>query len=222
MITPHSLRVLADPLRKQGKKIGEVTLKYPPVKIDDNTDDSEYDEDEQLFAAISNSTLKKKYSDESIPLVLHDDSIVLTIPNFGNTISFNILAKLLTTAINPDYWITLAPSNLNNNQTISKLFVDNDLNTSLLSQIPNLKPPHTVTGISAAIISQLNYTAKSNYVLIVLNSEGHPGFEKTDSDAIVDSAYVLATICSLDKEYLQEISKLIRKFNPYSNSGMYL
>lgn len=228
VVCPHTLQVLTLPL--QGQKIGSIDVKYPEFddtnnndNQDNDQDNDEYDEDEQLYSAMTKSHLQKKYPQESIPIVLYNnDVLVLTFPNFSNIITFNVISEKLIEQVDAEYWLCLAPSNLNNNQTINKLYVDNDINISLLNQIPNLKPPHIVTGISAAIVSQLNYNNYKNFAMIVLNSEGHPGFEKSDSDAIVDTAYILSNLFIKQKEYLTEISKRIRKFNPYSNSGMYL
>lgn len=222
VICPHNLRVLTQPL--DGETIGTIEVKYPEISKELETEEEEYDEDEQLYSAINKSSLQKKYPQESIPIILYNSNVVLlTFPNFTNIITFNLISQKLVASIKPEYWLTLAPSNLNNNQTINKLYVDNELNNSLLVEIPNLKPPHMVTGISAAIISQLNYNNYSNFGMVVLNSEGQPGFEKSDSDAIVDSGYILAKLfVKQDQEYLQTVSKHIRKFNPYSNSGMYL
>ena len=93
----------------------------------------------------------------------------------------------------------------------------------MLSQVPVLRPPHSITGITAAVVSQLNLIGATNVITLVLNSEGHLGYEKSDNDSIVHTAYVLGDIIPIDKEqYVKNLSARVRKFNGYSNLGIYI
>jgi proteasome chaperone 1 len=225
VVCPHNLKVLTSNLG--GESIGSIEIFYPEINAvqePDDTVEEDYDEDEQLYNAMFKSSLAKKFPSTSIPVVLLDSkSIVLTIPYFSNAITYNVLAKFIISSIKCHNWLTLAPATLNNDQTLNKLYVDNELNNINLRNVPNLTPPHFVTGISAAVVSQLNLTNHPNYAMIVLQSEGQPGFEKSDSDAIVDAAYTLSSLLLHNShDYVAAVSLVVRKFNPYSNSGMYL
>jgi len=225
VVCPHNLKVLTASLG--GEPIGSIEVFYPEINAVQEADDAveeDYDEDEQLYSAMAKSSLANKFPSTSIPVVLLDSTaILLTIPYFSNAITYNVLAKSIVSTIKCHKWLTLAPAPLNNNHTLNKLYVDNELNNVNLRNVPNLAPPHFVTGISAAVVSQLRLTSHANYAMIVLQSEGQPGFEKSDSDAIVDAAYTLSSLLLHNShDYVAAVSLVVRKFNPYSNSGMYL
>lgn len=224
LIVPHTLSLIQEQLPNKAIT-GEIAIDYLNLIKDLSTEDQEeYDEDEQLYAALENKALKNKFKKEKIPVYLSNGVLSMVVPHFTNTITYNVLARQLVQHLKPlKSWILLAPSNLNNNQTISKLPLESDTSSSVLSQVPVLRPPHSITGTTAAILSQLNLSGVTNVTTLILNSEGHLGFEKSDNDAIVDTAFVLGDIIATSKqEYVKRISSEVRKFNGYSNLGIYI
>ncbi|KAG7663814.1 uncharacterized protein J8A68_002674 [[Candida] subhashii] len=233
IIIPKTLSILQDQLPDM-KPIGSVKIDYPELYQPLTTEESiekeeeEYDEDVQLYNAIAAQRLKTRYPVTGIPILANGTTISLTIPHFVNTITYNILARALVKKFKPNQtWIVLSPCSMNNNQSINRLVIGQGVEQiylpPLVESIPILKPPHTITGISAAIISQLNIMNESRVVGLVLNSEGQPGFEKSDNDAIIDACFVIGNILNIDdKEYMTRVSSSVRKFNGYSNSGMYI
>ncbi|ODV70262.1 hypothetical protein HYPBUDRAFT_118481 [Hyphopichia burtonii NRRL Y-1933] len=230
ILAPKNISVIIDSL-PQRKAIGSIRVSYPELKVQTTTQEStedDYDEDEQLYNAIHESNSSSKYSDLEIPINVYSGSIAgIVVPHFTNAITYNILSRRIIEAFDSMVkkdWITLSPCSINNNQSLNKLSISTS--NSLLEMIPNLKPPHFITGIGASIISELNNLGgTSSFIPLVLNSEGQPGFEKVSNDAIVDSGYVLSEILIKDHykdDYLKKISSSVRKFNSYSNSGMYL
>ncbi|KAI5955397.1 hypothetical protein KGF57_003723 [Candida theae] len=225
LIVPQTVSLVQDQL-PNNNSVGKIAIDYSSsIKdISSEQEQEEYDEDEQLYAALQNEALKDKFKTEHIPIYLSNGVLSIVAPHFTNTIVYNLLARKLVQQLHPSIsWILLAPSNLNNNQSINKLLLKTDASLSLLSQVPILRPPHSITGITAAITSQLDVANTENAITLVLNSEGPLGFEKSDNDAIIDTAYVLSEIIGINKEeYVKSISSKVRKFNGYSNLGIYI
>lgn len=227
IVAPWNIGVVVEPLK--ASKIGSVTVSYPLIADEEKEDDDDYDEDEQLYSAMTNRSLRLKYKKEVVPIRLHENGTAsIVVPHITNTVAYNVLARQLTETLKPTAgWITLAPCNINNNQTLSKLQgAGSQLKlTHAFDLIPALRPPHFITGVSAAVSAEINRTDLRNHICLVLNSEGQPGFEKIETDAIVDAAYVLADIlvdASKKEAHLSAVSTAVRKFNGYSNSGMYI
>lgn len=229
IIIPHNIDVISNSLPVVGR-VGSIIVDYPDVKdvkIEEEVED-DYDEDEQLYAAAMHLSLNKKYSTIEIPIIENYDlNLSVTVPHFSNVIVNNLVAQQIVKAFSckvKGQWITLAPCNLNNYQSINKLVLGDYSQSEALSMVPDLKPPHFLTGIVASVISQLKFTTNSRILGLVLNADGQPGFEKIDADSIVDAAYILSeTVFALDKEnIIKKISSLVRKFNSVSNSGMFI
>lgn len=226
MVVPGTISIINDLL--PGKKVGTVKVHYSKEQTPEEDDD--YHEDEQLYAAVRQRELDSKFPNQELTIFAHKNFWTIVVPHFTNIITTNLLAKKLAELI-PSTWLTLAPCSINNNQSLNKMsseklnIVDSKSNTSLaniLLTVPTLKPPHFITGIAASITSQ---NVSKSVLTLVLNSEGQPGFEKSDNDAIIDAAYVLGEILldePLRELYLKKVSLSVRKFNGYSNSGMYI
>lgn len=233
VVVPGTISIISDLL--PGKKVGTVKIHY--AKEQTSEEDDDYHEDEQLYAAVRQREFDSKFPNEELTIFAHTNFWTIVVPHFTNIITTNLLAKKLA-EICPSTWITLAPCSINNNQSLNKMSseklnieapkldtLDSKSNTSLaniLLAVPTLKPPHFITGIAASITSQ---NVSKCMLTLVLNSEGQPGFEKSDNDAIIDAAYVLGEILldgPLRELYLKKVSLSVRKFNGYSNSGMYI
>ncbi|KAI5957296.1 hypothetical protein KGF54_000224 [Candida jiufengensis] len=219
LIVPNTLSLLQDQLPNQ-KQIGIINIDYKDLKLINTENIEEYDEDEQLYVSIQNESILKKYPNLKIPIYEIEDTITFNIPHFTNVITYNLLSKEIISQfkVKVENWVLLSHSTLNNNQSINQLSSTNNL----VKDIPILKPPHSITGINASIITHLPPSTKYN--LLVLNSEGQFGFEKSDNESVINSSYVLVNLLHIknQKEYLKNVSLKIRKFNGYSNLGMYI
>ncbi|KAK6198556.1 uncharacterized protein RJT21DRAFT_49043 [Scheffersomyces amazonensis] len=246
VISPSTLSVLSDSFEST-KIVGSIQIIYdlsvtqsPSREGLDEEDAEDYNIIEQLYSANRVNRFETNILGK-IDIKLHTSGtnsvISIVIPRFSNIITFNLIAKAITEKFIPlikNQWIVLAPCSLNNNSTINKLIVNSHKSTDksdeeqsqILEAIPYLKPPHFITGISGAIVSQLNKLEQVSVLTLVLDSEGHSGFEKSSSDSIVDSAFVLGSILLPDSikqhEYVKAVSEKVRKLNGFSNSGMYI
>lgn len=231
VISPKTLKVLVEDL-PNGKTVGYIKIEYPQLAdLQTNDEDNdEYDEDEQLYSAVMRKSLIDKYGKLKIPIVQHYDRYLsVNIPHFPNIIANNILAQKLTEKLDKKInkaWITLSPSLISSNETINKLEVDSDMQIpDIYAAIPSLKPPHFITGIGASFNSQISLLRQPRLMSLVLRSEGQSGFEKIDTDALVDASFVLNELlvgASDQEDYLKQVSSTVRKINCYSNSGMYI
>ncbi|KAK6453926.1 uncharacterized protein RJT20DRAFT_64369 [Scheffersomyces xylosifermentans] len=238
VVAPSTISILSESLPQQ-KIVGTIRVSYPQLYSDteqsEQAEKDDYDEDEQLYSAIQEKVVKSKYPTTNIPIHLgqngNSSAITVTLPHFANVITHGLVARKLVQILDPlvkKSWVTLAPCGLNNNQTLNKMVANSGENikkhTELYDAIPTLKPPHFITGISASVVSQLNLVENPKLLALVLNSEGQSGFEKSDNDALVDAGVVLGDVLGLsDKNaYLKKISLAVRKFNGFSNSGMYV
>ncbi|CAK9437584.1 uncharacterized protein LODBEIA_P19620 [Lodderomyces beijingensis] len=224
LIVPNTISLIQSQL-PSAKTVGRVVIDYPELYNVETEQLAEYDEDEQLYAAMKQEHLKTEFPKLEIPIMASNRILCIAMPHFKNIITYNILARDLVKSVSIDKeWVLLSPSNLNNGQTVNKL--ESSFSTSsnpVLAKVPSLQPPHTITGASAAILSQLNLAQAPHVTTLVLDSEGQLGYEKSDNDAIVDTAYILASVLPIDQQaYVESISSKVRKFNGYSNLGMYI
>lgn len=217
MVVPANIKVIIDCIDKQ--QVGSIEVKYN-LPVPQAPDDDEYDDDEQLYAAIT-KTLNDKFTSATIPLFQHKNTLLVSVPHQTNTIAMNILGKALVRELKVENWITLSPCPLNNGQTINKLSTTSHYDSiPEYKMIPSVTPPHFITGVAGKITLELAHSNK--LCTLILNAEGQPGYEKLDTDSLVDSSHIIAKILDLDDKYLKAVSLLVRKFNSYSNSGMYI
>lgn len=226
LIVPSTMSLIAEQL-PNSSAVGSIEITYPELYKDIKETESlaEYDEDEQLYAAMQSENIKNKYPTSTIPINLTNNGVLsIVVPHIKNTIAYNIFANELVKHLNLNKeWILLAPSNLNNGQTVNKLQLHNDNTDPVFQNVPVLQPPHTITGVSAALLSLLSLVDAPIATALVLDSEGQIGYEKSDNDAIVDVASILGIVFNLDhKNYVRKVSSNVRKFNGYSNLGMYI
>lgn len=217
VVVPSTVSIINELL--PGKKVGSVKIHYSREPTPEEEDD-DYHEDEQLYAAVRQRELDSKFPNQEVDIYAHKNYGTIVVPHFSNIIVTNLVAQKLAD-IKPAKWIALAPCSINNNQSLNKMASEKEPESQVLGAVPTLKPPHFITGIAASITAQ----NVSKVLTLVLNSEGQPGFEKSDNDAIVDAAYVLGDLLldlSLREEYLKKVSLSVRKFNGYSNLGMYI
>ncbi|ODV79623.1 uncharacterized protein CANTADRAFT_89266 [Suhomyces tanzawaensis NRRL Y-17324] len=225
LVVPKTVGILTESF-SNGVKVGSISITYPKPEVQEPTE--EYDEDVQLYNAVIEKVNAKKYPSLELDVMKHGSFITVTIPQFSNVITYNVLSTVLVKVLRPQKsWLLIAPCSLNNNQTINKLVVHKLLVLpSLYDSIPFLQPPHSITGISGAVTSKLSLVQDSEAIILVLNSEGQSGFEISDNDSIVDAAYAVAELILQDlnqrEEYLKKVSSTVRKFNGFSNSGMYI
>lgn len=224
IVLPNTISVLSESFSNR-RSVGSVKITYD--RPDSTEDQVEYDEDEELYTAVANHV---KFTDVEIPIEESGKLLLITVPRFTNTLVYNLVSSAIVDALSSStqHWIVLSLSNLNNRQSLNILHSEAATSTlpSIFTQIPYLKPPHFITGISGSVVTKLTKSQPDAVVCVVLNSEGQPGFEKSDIDSIIDAAYILAQVL-LDsdnerEEYVKRVSAKVRKFNGFANSGMYL
>lgn len=226
VIVPETIALLVS--RAPHTTIGNLTVTYPQndFQVDYTSTGNDFDEDEQLYTAVDTQAFLRKYPSTVIPIYRVDgtQTVAIIIPHFVNTIAERLVAKKLVLLLgSKSQALTLSPCQINNYLTISRL----DMSPQLFQEVPILQPPHVVTGISAAFVSEFTkvYHNIARLGALVLNSEGQPGFEKIDADAIIDAAEQSANFIVGAKnkdEYLKSLSQTVRKVNSAVTSGMYL
>ncbi|EGV61526.1 hypothetical protein PSN45_000203 [Yamadazyma tenuis] len=222
IICPQTVKVITETIG--GTKCGEIFIKYPEIpKIVSDSVEDEYDEDEQLYSAIMEKSLKDKFTEFTIPILVHQNSLTVVVPHQTNAVAINALSDKLVEFFSSKItnWITLAPCQLNNNQTLNKFSIGSE--SELVNSIPTVQPPHFITGIGASVTSTLALTEGVRLVSLILNAEGQPGYEKIDPDSIIDASHVVAELIGLERDaFIKRVSLSVRKFNSYSTSGMYI
>ena len=227
VVAPTSLGVLINLFAS--KAVGSIRISSKAQETEEASDnDDDYDEDTQLYKSMNKSVLFKSVEFPILHLDTKVSVLAILVPYFLNSIAYNVLARALRDDLRVSHsWITLSPSSLNNGQSLNRLDGGDVSNRKLPKnstksyfQVPKLEPPHSVTGIAAALNSVLY--PDNVFVSLILNSDGQIGFERTDSDSIVDAAYVLSELVLADNDYTKTVSKAIRKFNSTNNAGMYL
>lgn len=208
--------------------LGSISVKYSFTERNANpaTSEDEFDEDEQLYTAVNTQAVHRKYPSVEIPVysIEGTQTVAIVVPHFANTITEKLVArKIVLLADSNTQWLVMAPSQINNNLAIYRL----DLSPQLFSKVPLLQPPHFVTGIIASLLSALLMSGSdlANVGALVLNSEGQPGFEKIDADALVEAAENGAKIlvgAEKKDDFLRDLSISVRKINSSATSGMYI
>lgn len=225
IICPATIKIILEKVANK-ETVGTVNVKYPQIGqvVNEHMENNdEYDEDEQLYTAIMEKSLKGRFTDLLLPIWKYEKSLMIVVPHITNLIATNILGEALV-----DYfydkaksWITFSPCLLNNNETLNKLSLKNQ--ESKLDYIPNVKPPHFITGISASINSLLSTKQEAELISLILNAEGQPGYERLDNDSLIDASHVFSKIFLKENtnKYLEDVSLSVRSTS-YSNSGMYI
>lgn len=207
--------------------VGHFNVEYPQVA--EMTPTEEYDEDEQLYSGVNLEALQRKYKQEKVDVYRIGNSAevwAVILPHLANTIAEKALAtEVVKSASDQTAWIALAPSPLGNGASIRRLDLFTKQNLPLLTQIPPMNPPHFITGLVAAVVATAKrHNQFSDVAVLVLNAEGHSGFEKVDADSLMDAVHVIAEqlVGSNKPQYIRDVSKHVRKVNLAAVSGMYL
>lgn len=206
--------------------VGHISVKYEQLESAET--EGEFDEDEQLYSAARLDASRRKYPDVEIPFYEISEPrqksvLAIVVPHSINAIAEKEIASVIVAlAPSAETYITLAPCQLNNGVSINRL----DLSTDIFQEVPLIRPPHFITGIGASVVSALSKENKTGSIgALVLNSEGHPGYEKVDADAIMDAAsetYRELFDADHATHYVKKLSGVVRKVNSASTSGMYL
>lgn len=221
IIVPLLMKVILDTVKNK-QIAGKIEVSYPQLATETEQKE-EYDEDEQLYSALSNEATARKYQLPSIQiynLSAEEPVFGIVVPHLTNPIAEKVLAQELARIGGKNtQWKLLAPCVLNNGTSLCRLDVGSEL-----GEVPKLEPPHFVTGISAAVVSELAHQQQlHNVSVLVLNAEGHPGFEKVDADSIMDAAELVASTFTPDKtSYIKTLSQNVRRINSAATSGMYI
>ncbi|ODV86053.1 hypothetical protein CANARDRAFT_28103 [[Candida] arabinofermentans NRRL YB-2248] len=240
---PQVLELVSDAIllsyTKNATIISTISVTFPDLEAgdemehhDNNDDqDDEFDEDEQLYRSSANYSIKqdeKKINVFQITLPSNTKINLITIPTFKNKFIYNMLSiKILDEYKINEQLICLGTSELNNNETINKLIsksISSFPSKLLINQVPDLAPPHFITGSAGALISRSNIKKIKNVNLIV-DAEGafHMDLERFNYEALVDLGIVLSDYLSLNQSVVQNIENKL-KFRKASSgsSGLYL
>lgn len=199
---------------------GSISVEYPQLANEEENNE-DYDEDEQLYSAVTRAAGSKTYQSAEIPVYkLGTLALAVVVPHFTNPIVEKLIGgQLAKLPVDNANWIVLAPCVLNNGVSLCRL----DTGT-LFSIVPKVQPPHFITGIGAAVVSELASQSKLEKCnTLILNAEGHPGYEKVDADSLMDAAEVVGDYLVKSKtDYLKKLSQSVRKINSGATSGMYI
>ncbi|VEU23650.1 DEKNAAC105073 [Brettanomyces naardenensis] len=214
LVIPEVLSVLSDSIvafqsEEQIKQISTIQVAYPESHGADALEESDFDEDTQLYKAKDNYIFS--HDSKDIPVYRLDTPAYkvdfITVPVFHSKIIYNLLANKLFNIFEMDRLITVGTSELNGNGTVNKLLSRNyytvdELSSPqkrLLDGIPNMKPPNVITGASGAFTSRSTFFNTPHFTLAV-DAEGafNLDLEKLNLDAVVDAAIVLNDLLGFD------------------------
>lgn len=226
VVLPQSIKVVLDCVADR-KPAGSIKVEYPQLEAE-NDENEEYDEDEQLYSAVNREATSRKYQSAEIAVFSlaaaadSGESLALVVPHLTNPIAEKLVAaQVAKLALDGAQWIVLAPCPLNNGTSLSRLDVG-----GRFSEVPALQPPHFITGIGAAVVGELAQQKRLDSTsVLVLNAEGHPGYEKIDADSIMDAVEVIGAqvVGSASRNsYIRKVSQGVRKINSAATSGMYI
>lgn len=230
-VSPHTTKIVIEALSTDAAVVGTITVLHGAAATTTTTvddEESDYDEDEQLYRSILKSAAHQEIS---IPIYYSAQRLAAycIVSHFSNAVTYNLVARQLVSHFNANVhksWVTVSTSSFNNGHTLARLNSANPKAPSAFDLVPYLQPPHFITGVAASVNSVVNLIDGASLACLILNSDGQPGYEKLSTDAIVDAASVLAEFVTTDphqkNQVVQFVSKAVRKFNSYSNSGMYL
>ncbi|ODQ77511.1 hypothetical protein BABINDRAFT_15489 [Babjeviella inositovora NRRL Y-12698] len=227
LVAPSLIDIILTAIPEKARTVGTIHVTYPDTTAAAETE--EYDEDEQLYRAVDLHSFHKPQSFDIHAFTCDGAEVVLVlVPYFQDTIVYNLVAEKVAAVLgSKSKVIALAPSWLNNNDSLSKLFTRDEavFSSPLLPQVSHLKPPLFVTGPSAAVVAACPDT---DLLCLALNAEGNSGFEKISPDVMIDCCMILGSLLRLDEagaeKYMRTVSAGVRKSfsGTSSTSGMYL
>lgn len=228
-MVPQSLAVIVDAVQDK-KTVGEYHFEFlsnpgpslPEKDAADSEAESDFDDDEQLYAALR-SSLKRSFCRPIFALGPQQSVFAVVVPHVGDVLAEKLLAQLIGTLVpEPGHWLALAPSSLGYGKILARL----DLGSREFADVAPLRPPHYVSGFAAAFVSAMvDKQMEENGNVLALHSEGQIGFEKVDADSIVAAAHCIASslVGQAEKtEYLDKLSRAVRRITLAATSGMYL
>lgn len=198
-----------------------VTRKEAPKAVSE----AEFLQEEQLYSAQA-----KEEAFESYNIELHhlNGSNLLVMPNFVGAhpiASAQLSEYLLSQVLLPEHILVVSPCTLNYSTTLCKIVnIPKELAlTKALEKVDYLKPPHFVSGPTAAVMSFAT-VQEMHAVNVVLDSEGAVNFERINEDSILEAGALISELLDLKegkKEYIEKVKKQISA-NDSMGSGMYI
>lgn len=227
-MVPQSLAVIIECI-EQKNPVGEYAFEYrsnagnseSERSENEENQESDFDEDEQLYAALPTAS-QKAFTGPVYALGQHESVYAVVVPHVGDVLAEKVLAQLIATIVPENgRWLALAPSTLGYCQTLCRL----DLGSEQFADVPLLRPPHYVSGFVPAFVSAMvDRGFEKNGDVLALNSEGQIGFEKVDADSVMAAAHQIAGLLVGEqrKNYLEKLSRTVRRITLSATSGMYL
>lgn len=219
VVIPLSMKIILDSVDKTVS--GSIKVEYPQLTNEEESNE-DYDEDTQLYSAVSREANSKLYQTADIAIYKLNarPALAVVVPHFTNPIVEKVVAaQLVKLPVENAHWIILAPCVLNNGVSLCRLDAGN-----LFTFVPKVQPPHFITGIGAAVVSELaGHSKVGECNTLILNAEGHPGYEKVDADSLMEAAEVAGEYLVKSKtDYIKKLSHSVRKINSSATSGMYI
>ncbi|OWB68518.1 hypothetical protein B5S30_g3899 [[Candida] boidinii] len=238
-IVPSKLEAIATPLLTSNSELfAEIKISNSNNNGSSNKNETEqeyYDEGEQLYKVLeagNSSNVLSKYEQDTIniyklklnKLIIH----LVIIPIYKNKIIYNLLSRKLIATLLFKKIIVIGTSELNNGfETLNLIKSENfkidsdDKTIGLIDQLPQLKPPHLVTGISGSILSMCAMFHLSS-LGIIIDAEGafNLDAEKCNNDSIIDCATVLNDYFKIGDDYVKQVEAAV--FKTKGSSGLYI
>ncbi|ODV63695.1 uncharacterized protein ASCRUDRAFT_11145 [Ascoidea rubescens DSM 1968] len=263
VVLPYNLATLIDSLPntfqkklistisiKNNHKTNSAAFKTPNTSDFDDANDTEFNEDQQLYSTDPSKPFNKnslsllniqiqiyQLFDSSNNNKIHFNLITLPYLTINlNDYFLNSLASFLLNYLNPKFILSFAPSILNYDNLINKIYSSNNIlsnfnnNHLLLSKLNNFKflnPPHYISGISASILNYSIYLNKKfNALILALHSDGIKNFEIVSIDSLLLSIDFLSSYFHLNDSqfliYKKNFLNSTNSFNSINSSSMYI
>lgn len=235
LVVPSTMAIITSVFDKSPCGAIDVFYEYHSLEEPDV-----YDDDEQLYLTHGSGRVLPSESAKVYEIL--PGTIAIEVPHFSQPIVDKLVAMELAGLVAGKNVTVLAPGTLGFGQALGRL----DLGGSRFTEVPLVLPPTFITGISAALVATLGAGASlltsegtggaegagssagaegegqsQNVAALVLQSEGQPGYEKVDADAIVEAGKAVFQSWNQPGK-VAALSSAVRKLNSSSTSGMYL
>lgn len=236
IVAPYNLGFLLNENLPNFTNIATVNISINNANNKEETEDkqgtkeNQYLEDEELYSAhdLKTNFQAIEFSICSFKSASSRSFNCVTMPNLStfHPILYNKLSQyLICECLMPDQLIVLTPCALNYGQCVCKLISSKMGGIYESIDVPFLKPPHFISGITAACFATSS-THSIESLALILDSEGVLNFERIKEDSILLAANILVNqFFNLNADesakYIKEITKKASVCD-YVNSGMYI
>lgn len=224
LVLPYTLKSVFEALIKESSEIEVGKIEIWSSYTNGYDIDEEFVEEEQLYKIKDNEEEIEDTSrlTSTIQIMKASDNFyVLYVDNYQNEqiINYNLIAKEIIKTFKSLKLLSFTPGNLPFQSSVCKL--NNDISDDL--PFEELVPPFYITGISGSILSQEKVLNKKNSAtVLILQSEGVPGFEKVDLESIREVSFWLKKKFQLSKKFVENVENLVGIGKNVNNFALYL